>query len=161
MRALSSAPDPFRVPELPLSPNNYGWGNPNGRTLVSSVITDRPNTKVIITDGQSLMASSATGSPHTPLAGVHNLNIYDGGIYVGADPVLGASFHAGGIPAAPTSPNLHIGDRLIATGKATRRHPCTACRIFDLGRCRAELSEQRVCTLTFSNSALPLPRLRT
>lgn len=118
--SAGSARDYFLVPESISAPNNFGNGNTNGRVIVPNAI-HRPSTKVIITDGQSLVASSSTGPKYTPISNqVHNLNVYDGAIYMGADPVLGCSYHAAGIDAAPTGPNLHIGDRLIATGKAAR-----------------------------------------
>lgn len=118
--SIASTPDPFLLNEYPVQgyPLGFGYNDITGRTEVSSLITDRPNTKIVIVDGQSEHATaSGTGTYSTVSAQANNLNVYNGGIYLGADPVLGCS-------SAPSvgvsSVNMRIADRIIARGKATR-----------------------------------------
>jgi hypothetical protein len=107
----ASAADPYVINEF----NKWvGYRDTRGRTQVSSIVNPA-TTKVIVIDGQSLLATCNGSSAYTPISGqVHNLNIYDGAIYAGADPVLGASLNGF------TSPVLRIADRIIANGKASR-----------------------------------------
>ncbi|MFA6265967.1 MAG: hypothetical protein WC670_09675 [Pseudolabrys sp.] len=106
----ASAADPYVINEF----NQYvGFRDTRGRTQVLSVV-DPSTTKVVVIDGQSLLATANGTTTYPPTGHVDNLNIYDGGIYDGADPVLGASYNG------YTSPVLRIGDRIIANGKASR-----------------------------------------
>ncbi len=115
----ASATDPFLFFEHPTDPSLVGYNYTRGRTLASSIVADRANTKIIIVDGQSEHATAGGTVAHTCNAASHQLNIYDGGIYAGgiADPPLGAS----NAPfVGPGSPVMQIADRLIAQAKATR-----------------------------------------
>lgn len=120
LHGISSAPDPFLLHEYPPqgNPNGIGFSNIRGRTEVSSVITDPTTTKTIIVGGQSNMATACGTSVYETVSSQsHNLNIYNGGIYSGSDPVLGASYAPS---AGPSSVVMRIADRIIARGKATR-----------------------------------------
>lgn len=116
-RALLSSPDPFGFYEYG-SQMPAGISGSAGRTQVSSIVVDRANTKIIIMDGQSEMATANGTSTYTTVnAASHNFNIYDGGIYTSVDPVLGASYDS---TIGLSSMATRIADRLITGGKATR-----------------------------------------
>jgi hypothetical protein len=110
-----TAPDPFLFNEYPLTP---GYNLIGARTLQSSTIVAPLTTKTIITGGQSNMATAPGTTPYTTIsAAAQNLSIYDGGIYSGADPVLGSS----STPSVGVSSiNMRIADLMISSGKATR-----------------------------------------
>lgn len=115
MLSVQSAVDPFLFNEYPATPGN---GLVAGRALQSSVIAAPSTTKTIIVGGQSNMATAPGTTVYTTVSSqAQNLNIYDGGIYAGADPVLGCS-------STPTigvsSINMRIADDVISAGKATR-----------------------------------------
>lgn len=117
---IASREDPFLVNEYPPSgnPQGVGFSNTRGRTLVSSIVADRANTKIVILDGQSEHATADGTATYLPASSqAHQLNIYDGGIYLGRDPVLGASVAP---QVGPSSVIMRIADRIIARGKATR-----------------------------------------
>lgn len=112
-----SAGDPFRFNEWVNTgpPFGVGYSNISGKTLRSSTITPAA-TKVIITGGQSNMATACgTGTYSTVSANAHQLNIYDGGVYAGADPVLGCMNGNSG----PSSISMRLADSVISRGKAT------------------------------------------
>lgn len=118
--ATGSAPDPYLLNEYPPQgkPNGMGYYNIRGRTEVSSIISAPTTTKIVIVDGQSEHATAnGTMTYSTVNAASNQLNIYDGAIYAGADPVLGAS-------DAPnvgySSMVMRFADRLITQGRATR-----------------------------------------
>jgi hypothetical protein len=112
-----SMDDPYVLSPINMA-STIGVSDAAGRTQASSALA--AGAGVIITLGQSLIASGAEGTftavnTISASAGVHNFNLYDGAIYYGTNPVLGAS------PASNTnSPNLYIGDKLITAGKFTR-----------------------------------------
>lgn len=119
--AIVSAPDPFTFKEYPPqgNPNGRGYSNTRGRTLVSSLVTDRPNTQIIIVDGQSEHATAGGTSAYTVTNtdAAHQLNLYDGGLYAIEEPVLGCSY------APATGPSSMIGqmaDYIIDQELATR-----------------------------------------
>jgi hypothetical protein len=114
-----SKPDPFPVTEYPPqgAPNGVGYQLSAGRTLLSSIIATPATTKTILIGGQSNMASGGTVAYTTVSANAQNLNIYDGGIYAGAEPVLGCSYAPN---AGPSSLCMRLMDRIISQGKATR-----------------------------------------
>lgn len=114
-----SAADPYLFNERVAGlAGNCGFFDIRTRTLQASAIADRANTKIIIVDGQSEHATAGGVATYTTVnAAAHNLNIYDGGIYSGADPVLGAS---DATATGPSSPIMRIADRIITRGKATR-----------------------------------------
>ncbi len=92
-----------------------GYSDSRGRNQVSSVLSDRANTKIIIVDGQSEHATSNGTATYSRVSNqVFNFNIYDGAIYDGVESVLGCT-SAG----APSSQILRIGDRIISRGKAS------------------------------------------
>jgi hypothetical protein len=69
-------------------------------------------------DGQSEHATAnGTATYSTVNAQAHQLSIYDGGIYSGADPVLGCSYASA---TGPSSMVMRIADRIITGGKKTR-----------------------------------------
>lgn len=97
----------------------YGVGNRSsaGKTLRSSTIAAPSTTKVIIVGGQSNQSTSCGTVVYTPVSGSADiLNIYDGGIYNGTDPVLGCNVGNTG----PSSICTRLADSMISRGKATR-----------------------------------------
>lgn len=114
----SGQPDPFRFNEfiaIP-APIGAGYNTTTGKTLQSSTSFTPASTKCIITGGQSNMTTSCGTVIYTTVsANAHQLNIYDGGIYLGSDPVLGCNFNT----AAPSSINMRLADSVISRGKAT------------------------------------------
>jgi hypothetical protein len=120
MAGACSTADPYLFNEYPPQgiPGGVGYNNILGRALQSSVIADRANTAVIIVDGQSEHATAGGTATYTTVnAQAHQLSIYDGGIYSGADPVLGCSYAPS---VGPSSMTMRIADRIITRGKATR-----------------------------------------
>lgn len=127
MISVGSVPDQFIINEFP--PDGFGgapgqgaygrgYNNIRGRTEVSSIVEDRPNTKIVIVDGQSEMATAGGTETYAPASDqAHNLNIYDGGIYSSADPVLGASYAPS---VGPSSVVIRLADYLIAQEAAAR-----------------------------------------
>lgn len=116
----SSAPDPFSpIYEYPpQGANGIGYSNTQGRTQVSSFVPSPDTTKTIIVGGQSLMATASGTAPYTTVsANAQNLNIYDGGIYAGADPILGASYAPS---VGPSSVSMRIADRIIVNNPTWR-----------------------------------------
>lgn len=87
-----SVSDPFRLNDLrgTISTTNNGYNAPAGRTVVNPTsLTGR--IKVLVLLGQSNIVNSGQGGTHTLVntTKVHNLNIWDGGLYRAADPLLG------------------------------------------------------------------------
>jgi hypothetical protein len=116
----ATRPDPFLLNEYPPQgvPNGVGYRNARGRVEVSSIIADRPNTQIIIVDGQSEHATANGTSAHTVSnSAAHQLNVYDGGIYEIAEPLLGCSY----APAVgPSSMIGQMADYIIDQALATR-----------------------------------------
>lgn len=116
MIASGSTADPFLFKEY-VAQNELGNSDIRGKTEQSSIIADIPNTKSIIIMGQSNMSTSIGTTTYTTLsASAQNLSIYDGAIYNGSDPVLGANI--GG--ASISSVCMAIADSMITRSKATR-----------------------------------------
>lgn len=113
---IVSPPDPYLFNEY--SSGTAGYSLSQGRTQVSSIVSDRANTKIIIMDGQSEMSTSNGTSTYTVVnSQSHNLNIYDGGIYAGSEPVLGSSYFP---TIGVSSMAMRIADRIITRSIATR-----------------------------------------
>lgn len=117
--AASSAPDPFVFNEYPAqAAGGIGYSKIAGRTQVSSIISAPSTTKTIITGGQSNHSTAPGTTAYTTVSSqAQNLNIYDGAIYAGADPVLGCSSAPG---VGPSSVNMRVADSMISRSKATR-----------------------------------------
>lgn len=101
---------------------NYpGYTNVAGRVQVDPAIVGGQKTLVIMVAGQS-NACSVGPTPYTPTSSlVHNLNIYDGGVYRMKDAPLGCSqtpIIGNTIPAGTWLGRL--GDKLIAASVAAR-----------------------------------------
>jgi len=88
----------------------------SGFTL-DNTLTSPSTTLVLVTIGQSLIASSGS-STYTPVnTKASNFSVCDGGWYRCKNPVLGASYApAGGVD----SPNCRIADSLITAGTYTQ-----------------------------------------
>lgn len=91
MFGIGSLSDPFRVEYL------TAFQNLDGKAIRSSRLVEGERTKIIVGLGQSNSANSENAL-YTPTntAKIDNLNVYDGGIYSGADPLLGAGFYSAG-----------------------------------------------------------------
>jgi Carbohydrate esterase, sialic acid-specific acetylesterase len=90
--------------------------NVAGRTLAPQTIATPATTRAIITFGQSNITGQGGTRHYTPISDQsHNLNLFDGRIYVGQDPVLGCT---GSV--VTSGPTLRIADRLITSKTATR-----------------------------------------
>jgi hypothetical protein len=118
--------DPFLMNELWRSDqwgNNAGYQDVNGKTLRSAAITSK--TLILFTIGDSNMAG-VNATQYTPIntQSVDNLNIYDGAVYNGADPMLGHSLSNtlgnGSIPPrlADKIMNGNVYDRVIVVPMA-------------------------------------------
>lgn len=87
------------------------WRSTEGRALVRPC--HQAKTGVLITLGQSNICCLAQGT-YTPLnAGIYNFNIYDGQVYVAANPLIGV-LHS--LPSWANGPNIPIADGLITAG---------------------------------------------
>lgn len=107
--------NPFPFNEYP--PANFsGYSNTNGKILVTSY--PEVKTRVVIVGGQSNHCTFCGSQPyvsHNP--GAHNLSIYDGNLYIAADPVLGC--HS--IPeVGPSSIGARLPDAIIDAGDVQR-----------------------------------------
>jgi hypothetical protein len=81
-----SQPDPYAITELPGEP--VGNSSSVGRVTQPPI----PNTwPVLVYLGQSTIAGNATGTYTTVSANAQMMNVYDGGIFPCANPVLGSS----------------------------------------------------------------------
>lgn len=88
----ASAADPFVVPE-DLDIVSYGSNRyPNGRIVSTPRATVGENTAILVCAGQS-MAANSVDTLYTPthFTKVDNFNIFDGGMYRAADPMLGTT----------------------------------------------------------------------
>ncbi len=98
-----------------------GLRNTNGRTRVDATLVGGQRTLVIIVPGQSNCCSVAPTAYVATSPQSHCLNIYDGGVYLMQDPILGAShFVPTGNPQLGGSWVSRLGDKLIAAGYADR-----------------------------------------
>lgn len=115
----AGAPDPYKmdfsagefvsqiIPSVGVISNDTSGKAPVAR---STYLSAPSSTAVIITTGQSNIEPSAAGTYTTTQARSYNLNIYDGGVYPCANPVLGAyALITGGV----NSVNCQIADGLI------------------------------------------------
>lgn len=98
-------------------PGREALKDPRGRTIKSPLIVAGETTGVFIVAGQSLADSSvnATYSP-TNASKIDEINVFDGGCYQAADPMIGAS--AAG--AAYGCFFLRLADKMIIAGKFQR-----------------------------------------
>lgn len=87
-----------------------------GKTLRLPRLIPGEQTGVLITAGQSNLGNTLTDT-HTPVNGekIDNLNIFDGGVYAAADPLLGSDVAFGGGHLA-----TRFADQLITNGKYDR-----------------------------------------
>lgn len=108
--SVVSQNDPNVFVELPGQPR--GNSDAHALTPVSSIIPS--NWAVIVTLGQSNIASTALGTYTTVSPNAKMLNVYDGGVYACANPVLGASIPIAGLGS--NSANCQIADGLISSG---------------------------------------------
>lgn len=114
--AVKSQPDPYV-----LSLNNgeltgaFGFTNTSGKTLKSAVFPNAATTTVIITTGQSNIASFGSGVYTTSSANAWNFNIYDGGIYGCSNSVLGTGYAT----TTSNSANCQVADQLITAATYT------------------------------------------
>jgi hypothetical protein len=117
--AIASSIDPYLMNEYPpQGVAGVGYSVISGRTQKASIVSDRPNTGIVIIDGQSEHATANGTTAYTMVnAAAHQLNVYDGGIYDIIDPPLGCS-HAPTV--GPTGPVGPFADRPISQGKKTR-----------------------------------------
>lgn len=98
-----------------------GYRNRNGRTQVDATLVGGQKTLVIIVLGQS-NACAVSPTAYTPTNSlVHNLNIYDGGVYRFKDNPLGCSQTPVGSNQTPAGSWLgRLGDKLINASVAAR-----------------------------------------
>ncbi len=106
--------DPYIITEFPVQ--IAGLSNAAGRTQESPVIG--AGTAIIVTLGQSNIANNALGTYTVTNSTAQNMSVYDGGIYLCADPVLGPSGPGG--TSGSSSPNCAIADELITNGVYSR-----------------------------------------
>jgi len=117
----ASMPDPFLMGENYRPDgwnNNRGYSDVNAKTMRLTPINAQERTLILITSGQSNMASVGPSS-YTPTnaSKIDNLNIYDGAIYASADPLLGQTYAPGyGVGSIPP----RIADKLITNNKFDR-----------------------------------------
>lgn len=107
---------PFNDPYALVDRNpGIGFDKAFGRTLVSPALVPEETTAVIVTHGQSLGANTCQGAIYTPTnsAKVQNFNIYNGGLYLATDPLLGCDSELGNYVT-------RLADKLIAAGAYRR-----------------------------------------
>ena len=108
----ASTPDPYIFAELP------GY-NPGNRNLTGKAQrSPRPETVgVLICAGQSNICNTID-TAYFPInaAKIDNLNVYSGGLYAGADPLLGCSNMSSRVGNTMT----RLADKLITAGKYGR-----------------------------------------
>lgn len=117
----ASLPDPFLMGENYREDgwnNNRGYSDVNSKTLRITPINAQERTLVLITSGQSNMASVGPSSyVPTNASKVDNLSIYDGAIYATADPLIGQTYAPDyGVGSIPP----RIADKLITGVKFDR-----------------------------------------
>lgn len=106
--------------------NNGGYRSTAGKTVRSLTINTGIRNLVLIVAGQSNYQNVAN-TAYTPTNGsaLDNFNVYDGGMYAAADPLLGASWTyttlgVGGTNPSPGNIGTRVGDLLITNGKFDR-----------------------------------------
>lgn len=122
--------DPFPLGESLRSDiayaSNAGYQATGGKTARSVEINTGIKNLVLIVAGQSNYQNVAP-SAYTPTnaSAIDNFNVYDGGMYAAADPLLGASWMGttlGGVGSNPSPGNIgtRVADLLITNGKFDR-----------------------------------------
>jgi hypothetical protein len=122
--------DPFPLGESLRSDvtyaNNAGYQATGGKTARSLDINTGIKNLVLIVAGQSNYQNVAP-SAYTPTnaSAIDNFNVYDGGMYAAADPLLGASWMyttlgQGGANPSPGNIGTRVADLLITNGKFDR-----------------------------------------
>lgn len=92
MVGAASSSDPYTVPELPgYRPGNQNYG---GRTQVSAALVGGESTAVILTLGDSLISNTVNSLYTVTQAKHQNFNVYNGGLYSAAEPLLGCQTNA-------------------------------------------------------------------
>lgn len=119
---VMSAPDPFvfgTVKRNDSFDNNQGYCVVGSKSSRSLTINGGVRNLVLITAGQSNMASAAP-STFSPSNGtvIDNFNVFNGLNYAAADPLLGSTFHNGLGNGGGVS--LRVADLLITNGKFDR-----------------------------------------
>jgi hypothetical protein len=129
-RTRISSIDPFPLGENLRSDqnwqNNGGYRSTGGKTLRSVTIDTGIRNLVLIVAGQSNYQNVApTAYTPTNASALDNFNVYDGGVYAAADPLLGASWMyttlgQGGANPSPGNIGTRVGDLLITNGQFDR-----------------------------------------
>jgi hypothetical protein len=110
--------DPMKFNEFPSNPS-YGFSDTRNKALL--LAAPIASTKIIGIGGQSNMSSWCGTAHYTTISSeALNLNIYDGGIYAGSDPLLGCDNGELVIGGTKSSVGMRIADRIISNGKAAR-----------------------------------------
>lgn len=129
-RPRISSINPFPLGENLRSDQNYannaGYQATGGKTVRSATINTGIRNLVLIVAGQSNYQNVAP-SAYTPTnaSAIDNFNVYDGGMYAAADPLLGASWmyttlgQSGSNPS-PGNIGTRVADLLITNGKFDR-----------------------------------------
>lgn len=116
--SITSAPDPYALPERP---GVATFCNASGMTARSPVINPAIRNVVLIVAGQSLRANTLpTLFIPTNAAAVDNLNICDGALYPISTYLLSSSLGQPDYTQFPGNISARIADRLIANNKADR-----------------------------------------
>lgn len=122
----ASKDDPFRVGEVlyagSIWGNNRGYSDVSGKTVRNTPIDTSVRNLILIVAGQSNRTSVAP-SAYTPAnpSQIDNLNIYDGQMYIAADPMLGCSYIAGGFGTPVIGcVALRVADLFITNGQFDR-----------------------------------------
>lgn len=116
-----SAPDPYLFGYVARGDgvnNNQGYMDPSSKTVRSISLNTGIRNLVLLTSGQSNMASVAPTAytPSNPTV-LDNFNVFNGLNYAAADPMLGSTWHStlgsGGV-------SLRVADLLVTNGKFDR-----------------------------------------
>jgi len=93
----------------------------SGRTPVDPRLVEGEKTAVVVTLGQSNSCNTASGGAYTPTntTKLQNLNLWDGGVYQAADPLLGCT-------QIDANWATRFGDQMISAGHYDRLILCPA-----------------------------------
>jgi hypothetical protein len=110
----ASSVDPFIMPEL--AGYQPGYSNISGRVPMAALTAD--TTSVIVYISDSMMASSINSIIVPTQAKNQNFNVYNGGVYTTANPMLSCGVNSANLAssAAPTC----VADSLITAGTKQR-----------------------------------------
>ncbi len=112
MLLAGAAPDKYVFNEYG---SILGHSHVAGLTPLTSGVSDLLNTSAILIFGQSNMATSCGTSAYTTInSQAQQINIYDGALYPGVDPVFGATV------TAFSSITMRLADRIISQSKKSR-----------------------------------------